>query len=277
MDVSKENARTIVQSFNYITCDAFSPAEKDFAAGLNFLKQLESESNFDYISCNINDSSQELIFKPYKIMNYGDFSVGVIGASSVFDNPDLYVEDPFSSIRKASSEIRDRCDLIVLLFSASDLDYKKIITSANTLGVDFIVRGDTRRKSTDGGAGAIPTYSTGDRGKVIYQFDFKYRDKSSSLIDIAFYEKQISSNQKRLSRLENNADNSVKISQYEEKIQINNSIIEKAQNTLQFKSVTLNKMISDDPYILKIVDASKAKILDMGGPSILDPHHGHNH
>ena len=58
---------------------------------------------------------------------------------------------------------------------------------------------------------------------------------------------------------------------------LNNQIIETAQNTLQFKSITLNKMVADNPVVLKIVDDAKVKIMDMGGPSILDPHYGHKH
>ena len=279
MEVSKENANTIVQSFNHITCDAFSPGVKDFAAGLDFLKRLESKSNFDYISCNVKDLSGNLIFKPYKIIQANNLSVGVIGASSKFikEGENISVGDPFDAIKETSLSLRGQCDLVVLLFSATDIDYKKLNTLSSSLGVDFIVRANTRRKSTDGGGGVVPIYSTGDRGKILYQFDFKYKDLNSPLIDVAFYEKSIVNSQKRMSRLSDTSENLDRINDYKQKIQLGNSIIEKAENTLQFKSITLNKMVSDEPYVLKIVDAGKAKILEMGGPSILDPHHGHNH
>ena len=86
LDVAKENANTIVSAFNYISCDAFSPGSKDFAAGLNYLKELYQKSNFDYISCNIKDPNSNLIFKLYKIIDKEGFKIGVIGASSVFLN-----------------------------------------------------------------------------------------------------------------------------------------------------------------------------------------------
>ena len=40
LDVSKENALTILESFNHIGCDAFSPGVKDFSGGINFLREL---------------------------------------------------------------------------------------------------------------------------------------------------------------------------------------------------------------------------------------------
>ena len=277
MEVSRENAKTIVDAFNHITCDAFSPGVKDFAAGLDFFKQLRQESDFDYVSCNIKDTNKELLLQPYKIIPNKGFSIGVIGASSFFQNDQLYIENPFTAIQNTVKDLEGKCDFIILLFSCSDSDYIKLNTLSDNLGVDFIVRGNTRRKSTDGGKGLAPIYSTGDRGKVIYQFDLKCKDKNSPLIDIAFYEKSIQGNQKRINKMISSPDSEDKILNYKQNIQLSNSIIEKAQNTLQFKSVTLNKMIDDNPYVLKIVDVGKNKIIDMGGPSILDPHHGHKH
>ena len=45
LDIAKENAYTIVEAFNHISCDAFSPGVKDFAAGLDFLNILSSKSD----------------------------------------------------------------------------------------------------------------------------------------------------------------------------------------------------------------------------------------
>ena len=117
MEVSKENAKTIVNAFNHITCDAFSPGVKDFAAGLDFFKQLREDSNFDYVSCNIKDTNKELLLQPYKIISHEGFSIGVIGASSSFQNNQLYIENPFAAIQNTVKSLEGKCDFIVLLFS----------------------------------------------------------------------------------------------------------------------------------------------------------------
>ena len=50
IDHAKETANIIVDCFNIIGCDVFSPGSHDFAAGFDFMKQLQKKSNFPYIS-----------------------------------------------------------------------------------------------------------------------------------------------------------------------------------------------------------------------------------
>ena len=157
-----------------------------------------------------------------------------------------------------------------MLFSASSSDYKKI--SSSNLDVDLVVRGNTNRHSHDGGGGKFPVYSTGDRGKLLYQFDLKHISDSSPLVDIAYFEKSIRTDSKRLNQLvKDTVQNNVeKIDLYRKNIQKNNQIINSVDNSLQFKKVTLDKSIQDDPYVLKIVDSGKIKAQTMGSP-MLDP------
>ena len=69
------------------------------------------------------------------------------------------------------------------------------------LKVDFVIRGNTARKSTSGGSNIVPIYSVGDKGKVLYQFDLKYNFFEDPLVDIAYHEKIINTNTKRIVRL----------------------------------------------------------------------------
>ena len=248
LDTAKENAYIILESFNHITCDAFSPSSKDFAAGVNFLKELSLKSNFDYISCNIKDESSRLLFKDYKIIEIDDLSIGIIGASSVFNMEGLIIEDPFRSIKNTASIIKDQCDFIVLLFSASDRDYK-ILRQSNDLGIDFIVRGNTRMKSTDGGKNKIPIYSTGDRRKNLYQFDFRCQDSALPLIDIAFYERSIKLNRNIVNVWNSKAVTLYKLKKYPEALKCCEKAIKlgtKDKETLDcFKKI--KKMITKQP------------------------------
>ena len=273
LDAAKENANTIVNAFNHISCDAFSPGSKDFAAGLDFLKQLSQESDFDYISCNIKDKNENLIFKPYKIIDKEGLKIGAIGASSIFQSEDLLFDEPFLAINDIVLKIQEECDFIVLLFSSSDLDYRKI--NSSDLNVDFVVRANTRRKSSDGGKGVFPIYSTGDRGKVIYQFDFKYLNTIDPLIDISYFNKAIKLETKRMNNITLDGDLSLK-EKYSKNILSYNEIIGNAVNSLQTKQITLDKTIQDNPYVLKMVDQGKIKTQKLGGPPE-DPHRWHDH
>lgn len=273
MDVAKENAKTIVKSFNYISCDAFSPGSKDFSAGLEFIKTLQQESDFDFISCNIADFNSNLIFKPYKIVEKENFKIGIIGASSTFISDGLNVLDPFESLKNSIKDLRTKTDFVILLFSSSDQDYKKI--SQSNLDIDFVIRSNTRRKSKDGGNNVFPIYSVGDRGKVLYQFDLKRINSSDPIIDLPYYNKLVNLEKKRIQNMSSDADISL-IDSYNENIEKYNKIINSANNTIQAKQITLDKMIQDNPYVLKIVDEGKIKTRNLGGP-MEDPHRWHNH
>ena len=274
LDVAKENAYTIVEAFNHISCDAFSPGVKDFAAGLDFLNILSSKSEFDYISCNIKNEDNGLIFKPYKIIDQDGFNFGIIGVSSYFESDEVVIDDPYESINKVISEIESKCDCIVLLFNASDSDYKKLFQS--DLAVDLIIRGNTRKKSISGGKNSTPVYSTGDRGRALYQFDLKYSNDIDPLLDVAYFEKEIKSNTKRMNQLIQNSGDEDKIKEYKNNIEGYNDAIDNIKNSLQFKKIDLNKTVQDNPHVLKIVDEGKIRTQTMGSPMI-DPHQFHNH
>ena len=279
LDAAKENAQTIVSAFNHISCQAFSPGKKDFSAGLDFLLELNKKSNFDYISCNIKGKDARLLFDSYKIIDLEDIKLGIIGASSSFESKDVLIEDPQVSIARVLSEIRDQCDYVILLFSASAADYKKIANS--DLELDLVIRGNTNKKSNDGGKNSFPIYSVGDRGKTIYQFDLKHTTKQAPLIDIAYLERTIRNDSKRLNQLmldtiQSNIQKESKVSQYRQNIQNYSQILNSVQNSLQFKQITLDKFVQDDPYVLRMVDEGKLKMQSIGIP-IIDPHRFHNH
>jgi len=238
---------------------------------------LQASSDFDYISCNIKGKDAQLLFEPYKIIDIDNLKLGIIGASSTFTSDEILIDDPYVSINKVLSEIENDCDYIILLFSASSSDYKKL--SDSHLDLDLVVRGNTNRHSHDGGRNKFPIYTVGDRGKLLYQFDLKHINNSSDLVDVAYFEKLMRNESKRLNQLMADTiqiDKSQRINQYQENISKYSQIINSVENSLQFKKVTLDKFIQDDPYVLKMVDEGKLKAQSIGVP-LVNPHKVQNH
>ena len=56
------NAKIILDSFNMMGCDAFSPGSKDFALGKEFILSSSKDAEFPFISCNIFDLNNNLLF-----------------------------------------------------------------------------------------------------------------------------------------------------------------------------------------------------------------------
>ena len=290
LDTAKINAEIITDSFNAMGCDAFSPGSKDFAAGFDFLITQYNNANFPYVSCNIANNSNELLFKPYVIKKLKGYKVGIIGVTSLFESENVTVLDPFISLDSIIEEVDSKSDLIVLLFNATQQDLTKLYN--NNYNIDLIISSKGRTRSSDGGS-KIPTYICGDRGKVLYKFQFNLVDKDLPVVDIAWCENTINRVSDRLDKMKQgdiNADLHVmykndqktlnRIYSYESQIDQANQLLENAINSLQFDKIELGKTVFDRPDILKIVDKGKIKINNITGPLMppeFDDSHDHDH
>ena len=294
LDVAKVNAEIINESFNAMGCDGFSPGSKDFAAGLDFLMTQYNNAEFPYISCNIANLDNELLFKPYVIKSIKGMKIGIIGLASEFESDEIKVLNPLESLQNIIDEVQVQSDFIILLFNSKQQDLSKLYSF--NLDIDLIISSKGRTRSSDGGS-KIPTFIAGDRGKIVYKFDLSLVDNELPLVDIAWCENTISRVNDRLNKMKqgdvnanlqslykNDKSTLNKISKYESQIDNAHQLLENAINILEFEKIELGKTIFDRTDILKIVDRGKQKILEMGGPMLddkgrlpEDPHHGHTH
>ena len=300
METAKVNAEVIMKSFNKMGCDAFSPGSKDFASGLDYLMELERKSSFPYISSNLVDDKNNLLFDSHIIKKINGKRIGIIGLSSNFENKveGLNILNPISSLNYIISEIESKTDIIILLFNGSNEDIKEIYS--NNFPIDLIIRSRATTRSNDGG-NKIPTYVAGDRGKYLYQFDMNLVDESYPFIDTEWCNNTINRMEARLNKMKKgdlNIDlNNLykddlstlnRIKNYETQIENANQRLENAVNIISFKKIELGKTVFDRPDILKIVDAGKLKIKDLVGPELPpapdhkgrlpgDPHYNHSH
>ncbi len=285
LDAAMINAEIIRESFNTIGCDAFSPGQKDFAAGLDFLLDQEDKSNFPYISCNIYDSSDNLLFDPYKIRKIKDKNIGILGLSSIFTSDKVVVKDPIDSIGKYIDELNDKVDFILLLFNATQIDLNRLYNK--NLEIDMILSSKGRTRSSDGGS-KIPTYMAGDRGKILYKFMINMVDDELPYVDVAWCQNTIKRASSRLDKMKQGqidvdlyemykSDQKTinRIKNYENQIDKANQMLENSINSLIFEKIELDKNIIDRTDILKIVDKGKLKIKDLNLPPM--PLHNHDH
>ena len=204
LETAMINAEIITDSFNAMGCDAFSPGSKDFAGGLDFLLKQYENADFPYVSCNISNTNSELLFKPYVIKEYKDFNIGIIGVASFFESDGVLVKDPFLSLDLIIEEVENKADLIILLFNATQQDLTKLYNRG--YNIDMILSSKGRTRSSDGGS-KIPTYIAGDRGKILYKFEFNLRDKGLPVVDIAWCENTINRVTDRLDKMRQGDDN----------------------------------------------------------------------
>ena len=291
LDAAKINAEIIRESFNTMGCDAFSPGQKDFAGGLDFLLDQEDKSDFPYISCNIYDLDDNLLFAPYLIKKIKGKNIGIIGLSSVFTSNKVIVKDPIESINQYISELNSKVDFVLLLFNATQIDLNRLYN--RNFEIDMILSSKGRTRSSDGGS-KTPTYMAGDRGKILYKFMVNMVDDELPYVDIAWCQNTIKRATGRLDKMKqgqidvdlykmykNDQKTINRIENYQNQIDKANQMLENSINSLIFEKIELDKNIIDRTDILKIVDEGKLKIKDLNLPPMPlhdhDHHHHHSH
>ena len=291
-EIAKKTAEIIVTSFNEIGCHAFSPGSKDFAAGLSFVQNMQARATFPFISANIQDSDGNRIFDPYIIVDTDGVSVGIIGLASAFIHSEVYIQNPMEALEEVVNEVDAQTDIVVLLFDSEEADITHL--HASGYPIDLVVRSKAKLQSGDGGNKDILTYSCGDRGKYVYQFDLTIIHPNEKFLDVAFYEKQISRSQRKLNKMKqgnlmanlqtlykDDPQTLKKIDTYESQIESSRKAIAGSVNTISLTKHPLDKTITDRPDILSIVDNGKAEMDQLFGPQLPDKvlpgHEGHNH
>ena len=75
-----DSGRTIIKWMNKIKYDALVPGNYDFLFGIDNLIELSKQAEFNFLAANLYyEDTKSLIFKPYKIIDYEDISIGIIG------------------------------------------------------------------------------------------------------------------------------------------------------------------------------------------------------
>ncbi|NOZ08157.1 MAG: hypothetical protein GXO91_04670 [FCB group bacterium] len=247
---------------------------KDFAAGLDYLLDLEKKADFPFLSANIRNTEGDLLFKPYEIVRKEDVSLGLIGLTSVFSVDGIQVDPPVDALYSIIDEVADKSDIVVLLFHADDMDVKKI--ENKNLPIDLVIQSKSRRRSNDGGDKAIPVFQCGERGKYVYKFEFGFDKDNGKIVDVSTSKKTIEALDRQLAGLLRKTSPEVssddpeiqkvkdEIAVLKRKKEVAEAVIKNADNYLTFERIEMGKKIADRPDILLIVDAGKAKIAGNG-------------
>jgi len=287
-EIAEMTAEIIVSAFNDIGCHAFSPGSKDFAAGLDFIQEMQILANFPFISANILDVNGNRLFDPYLIAEVEGVSIGVIGLASKFIHSEVYIQDPMEALNELIDEVDSQSDVLVLMFDSEESDISKLQTSSYP--IDLVIRSKSKTRSQDGGKRNVPAYSCGDRGKYLYQFDLTITDPNLQFTDLAVYENQVSQAEKKLNKMrdgnlvtdlystyKDDPQSLKKIETYESQIQSAKVALENSVNSIKMSKHELGKTVTDRPDILQIVDDGKVKINNAFGPQPPQKNIGHDH
>jgi len=268
---SKLRAKTVFESTAKMGNYIYNVGHNDFAAGLDFLKQLEISANNKFISSNIvNVGTDDLTFKSHTIIERNGIKVGVFGILSSLpaSAKELELKDALTVINSKVEELRPQVDVLVMLINANKLQLDKLVSQTKNVDYIFSSRETSRtrpeRKQADG---SPMLYGTGIQGKYLGRVDLKLIDKNKPINDITGSMMTVDLFNERLNNLQkknpdkpledvykNNSNVLNMIQKFRNGLKESESSIDKYTNTSFYSLIALNGNVSSEKKLLSLVD-----------------------
>ena len=268
---SKLRAKTVYESTAKMGNYIYNVGHNDFAAGLDFLKQLEISANNNFISSNIvNAGTDDLAFKSHTIIERNGIKVGVFGILSSLpaSAKELELKDALTVINSKVEELRPQVDVLVMLINANKLQLDKLVSQTKNVDYIFSSRETSRtrpeRKQADGNP---MLYGTGIQGKYLGRVDLKLVDKNKPINDITGSMMTVDLFNERLNNLQkrnpdkpledvykNNSNVLNMIQKFRNGLKESESSIDKYSNTSFYSLIALNGNVSSEKKLLSLVD-----------------------
>ncbi len=140
LEREKLKARLMAEFFFRLKLDAFCPGERDFAAGLPFLKELEKESGATFVAANLEDGEGKHPFKASRLVERAGLKVGIIGIvgkEALSRVGGVKVSDPISALKSEIEKLHDSGAHAIIVLSHQGLEADK--QTAAVEGVDLVV------------------------------------------------------------------------------------------------------------------------------------------
>ena len=268
---SKLRAKTVFESTAKMGNYIYNVGHNDFAAGLDFLKQLEISANNKFISSNIvNVGTDDLTFKSHTIIERNGIKVGVFGILSSLpaSAKELELKDALTVINSKVEELRPQVDVLVMLINANKLELDKLVSQTKNVDYIFSSRETSRtrpeRKQADGNP---MLYGTGIQGKYLGRVDLKLIDKNKPINDITGSMMTVDLFNERLNNLQkrnpdkpledvykNNSNVLNMIQKFRNGLKESESSIDDYTNTSFYSLIALNGNVSSEKKLLSLVD-----------------------
>ena len=282
--------RAILSSYNVMGCKLMNVGSKDLAAGPDYIKSLQSQADFPFISANIQlVGSSDLLFAPSAILKTPELKLGFVGISSADPKlKEFAFADPLEAATKAITELSGKVDLVFLLANVDDQTEEQLIKEVK--GIDFLIRSHTgRRYQKPKEENGIITIRNGNQGKYAGVLEVKMQDPKAQLKDISAQMKRIDFANSRLNAMKQGLEEGVSLEEHfaddSKRLELinrlkseradNEELITKLNNTYYFNPVALDEKIEDTPEVAALVadfmvdhtvDKAKAKQKEVAHP-----------
>jgi 2',3'-cyclic-nucleotide 2'-phosphodiesterase (5'-nucleotidase family) len=278
---AKLRAKTVMTYTSKMGDYYYNVGVQDFTAGLNFIKEIEKESNVNFLSANLYDiKSDTLLFKEHIILERNNLKIGMFGVVRELqtDLKGVRVNDYISTAKQKINELRSEVDILVMLANATQTHLGPYVKELD--GIDYIfssLEASRTRPEIQQVAGKPLEYKMGVQGKYIGRCDISIAEKNKPIVDVSNQKMMLSVFTERLKRLQqrdpkrkiediykNSPNVLASIQRFRSGIESANATLSKVVNTSHFTLFPLSSAVESEKKILKAVDEvlDKCKSLD---------------
>jgi hypothetical protein len=153
MSSARLKAELIAKICKGIGIDAVNVGELELALGLDYIKDLQKKYDIPFVSANIVDDKNKLLFDPYVIKEVDGLKVGIIGIMGTTSDVakkmkeiagSLTVLDPIKTTEARVAELKGKVDYLIVM--THQHIGRNWIIARKIEGVDLVVGGHHKQK-----------------------------------------------------------------------------------------------------------------------------------
>ncbi len=284
LPADKLQAQALLNGYTTIGCDAINIGGYDLAAGIEFVHSLQEETTIPFISANLTDLNDELLFEPYRIVERNGITIGVTGVTNTIPEHIKNVNKrPFKETGNAViQELRKQVDYVVLLANVKTGDFMKLADQFPDADYIFNSRATKRSRPVQKQAENGPyVYGSGVQGKYLSLIEVDMKDSRKPVTDISVAEEKVESIKKRLDRLKEKSPDQILeesyadkpnvlqlIVDYREQLAKYEEILHTSVNTTKYRSIALSAQVGEDETMMAFVDQTLVTCTQLRGKKI---------
>ncbi len=203
VDNKKFKARNFVKTLEFLGQDVVNIGSNDFKGGADFLVEITKSSSVNFISANLYDkASDQLLFKPYHVMEKDGAKIAFIGLSQSARFQSITNKNFVEEGNRYITKLKPDVDLIVLLVNVRDDNILNL--SSSFAEADYIfLSGSTKRtepRTLQSKEGAL-VYAGGIQGKHLSILDIRIKESDNAINDVSAPFNRLQEIDYRLNRL----------------------------------------------------------------------------
>ena len=265
----KEIAELQAQAYKKISYNAINVGIYDLNFGCDYLLELRRKYNLPFISANLINEKDELIFPSSMIFEKNGIKISLIGitADNGNDNRLYHTKHYIEAIRHELEKLQENVDCIILL---TDIKFNKIKNIADNFSrINLIVRsGGGVMMFTDARKiGHLYHTAVGYQGRSIIELNI-HKKRPGDFTDITRLKKQIKYKESRIKNYKERAGDLTvdeyfkndkwvmdRVKQYQKDLQVHKKTMSDIHNYFEVIKIDLNKNAPEDSVWQKRVQA----------------------